>query len=73
MGVLLIAAVELSKSVPSSYYMQRTGTLESYKPLEENSQCIYFYTKKNLKKKKNLKSATFMIPLGYRELGTNTK
>ena len=73
MGVLLIAAVELSKSVPSSYYMQSTGTLESYKPLEENSQCIYFYTKKNLKKKKNLKSATFMIPLGYRELGTNTK
>ena len=73
MGVLLIIAVELSKSVPSSYYMQSTGTLESYKPLEENSQCIYFYTKKNLKKKKNLKNATFMIPLGYRELGTNTK
>ena len=69
MGVLLIIAVELSKSVPSSYYMQSTGTLESYKPLEENSQCIYFYTKKNLKKKKKLKKCYIYDSTGVQGVG----
>ena len=34
---------------------------------------LLLYKEKLKKKKKNLKNATFMIPLGYRELGTNTK
>ena len=54
MGFLLTVAVELSKSVLRSYSTQSSGTLESYKLLEENCQCIYFYTKENLKNVKML-------------------